>query len=83
MCFLSEEARIGRKWTLVIPKMIRERIGLKEGQGVLVRMEKGRIVIQPLPIDPFKVLEEAVGEPYVEAEDEVRAERWLVEHARG
>ncbi|MBS7638589.1 AbrB/MazE/SpoVT family DNA-binding domain-containing protein [Candidatus Bathyarchaeota archaeon] len=80
---MSEEARIGRRWTLVIPKEIRERAGLREGQGVLLRVEGGRIVIQPLPIDPFKVLEEAVGEPYVEAEDEVRAERWLAEHARG
>jgi len=79
---LSEEAKIGKRWTLVIPKGIRERSDLREGQGVLIRAEGGRIVIQPLPRDPFKVLEDVVGEPYVEAEDEARAERWLGEHAR-
>ena len=33
---IYEEAIIGRRFTLVIPKSIREEIGLKEGQRVLV-----------------------------------------------
>lgn len=49
---------------------------LEGGAGGLVRVERGRIVIKPTH-RPFKVLEEAVREPYVEGE--VRA----AEHARG
>ena len=80
---MSEEARIGRRGTLVIPKAIREKSDLREGRRVMIRIEGDRIVIQPLPADPFKVLEEIIGEPYSEEEDEAKAERWLKDHADG
>jgi len=78
---LSEEATIGKRGTLVIPKEIRDKSDLKEGQRVLVRIEGERIVIQPMPKEPFKVLEEVIVEPYREGEDEAKAERWLKERA--
>jgi len=81
MIKLSEEATIGKRGTLVIPKEIREKTDLREGQRVLIRIEGERIIIQPLPKNPFKVLEEIIGEPYKEEEDEAKAERWLKEHA--
>ena len=81
MIYLSEESIIGRKYTLVIPKAIREELALKQGQRVLIRVEGDRIVIEPLPWDPLKVLEEVVGEPYDEAMDEAKAEEWLRSHA--
>ncbi|MFQ5710464.1 MAG: AbrB/MazE/SpoVT family DNA-binding domain-containing protein [Candidatus Geothermarchaeales archaeon] len=78
---MSEEAVIGKRNTLVMPKNIREKLGLKEGQRVMVRAEEGKILIEPLPMDPYKVLEDVIGEPYSEAEDETRAEEWLKRHA--
>ena len=58
---MSEESVIGRRYTLVIPKAVREELTLKQGQRVLIRVEGKRIIIEPLPWDPYKVLEEVVG----------------------
>jgi AbrB family looped-hinge helix DNA binding protein len=78
---MSEESIIGRRYTLVIPKTVREELTLKEGQRVLIRVENGRIIIEPLPWDPYEVLEKVVGEPYEEKREEANAERWLKDHA--
>jgi len=78
---MSEESVIGRRYTLVIPKSVREELTLKEGQRVLIRVEDGRIVIEPLPWDPYEVLEKIVGEPYEEEREETKAERWLKSRA--
>jgi AbrB family looped-hinge helix DNA binding protein len=78
---MSEESIIGRRYTLVIPKAVREELTLKEGQRVLIRVENGRIIIEPLPWDPYEVLEKIVGEPYEEKREEAKAERWLKDHA--
>jgi len=78
---MSEESVIGRRYTLVIPKAVREELTLKQGQRVLIRVEGGRIVIEPLPCDPYKVMEEVVGEPYVEGREDAKAEEWLKSHA--
>lgn len=78
---MSEESVIGRRYTLVIPKAVREELTLKQGQRVLIRVEGKRIIIEPLPWDPYKVLEEVVGEPYEEEKEEVKAEEWLKSRA--
>jgi len=78
---MSEEAVIGRRYTLVIPKAVREQLTLRQGQRVLICVEGGRIIIEPLPWDPYKVMEEVVGEPYEEEREEVKAEEWLKKHA--
>jgi len=79
--FMSEESVIGRRYTLVIPKAVREELTLKQGQRVLIRVEGRRIVIEPLPWDPYEVMEEVVGEPYEEGREEVKAEEWLKSRA--
>jgi len=78
---IMSEAVIGKRNTLVIPKAIREKLNLKEGQRVLMRVEEGKIVVEPLPWDPYAVLERVIREPYEEAKDETKAEKWLREHA--
>lgn len=78
---MSEEISVGRRYTLVIPKSIREEMGIEEGQKALVYVEGGKIVIQPFPGDPLKTLDKVIGEPYDEAREEKRAERWLKRHA--
>lgn len=65
----------------MIPKKAREELNLKEGQRVIVRVEDGRIILEPFPWDPYRVLEEIIAEPYEESKDEAKAEEWLKSHA--
>nr|MDO8099427.1 AbrB/MazE/SpoVT family DNA-binding domain-containing protein [Candidatus Njordarchaeota archaeon] len=78
---MSEESVVGRRFTLVIPKAIREELTLKQGQRVLIRVENGKIIIEPLPLDPYRVTEEVLREPYNEGEEEAKAEEWLKNNA--
>jgi len=78
---LSAIIRVGKRYTIVIPKEIRKRIGLSEGTLLLVRVVDNKIVLEPLPGDPFKVLDQLITEPYSEEVDEKRAEKWLLENA--
>ncbi len=78
---MSEESVIGRRYALVIPKAIREELKLKEGQRVLIRVEDGRIIVEPLPWDPYEVLEMVVGDSYEEQKEEAGAEEWLKSRA--
>lgn len=78
---MSERAVVGKRFTIVVPKAIRRRLGLKEGQSVLLSVEGGKLLVQPLPEDPYEVLKQVVGEPYDETKDEKRAEEWLMRRA--
>jgi AbrB family looped-hinge helix DNA binding protein len=78
---MSEDTVIGKRFTLTIPKSIREDINLQEGQRVLIRIEGGKIIIEPLPMDPEAVLKEIVKESYKEESDEKLAEEWVTKHA--
>jgi len=78
---LSVIIRVGKKYTIVIPKEVRKRIGLSEGSLLLARVVGNKIVLEPLPDDPFKVLDQLITEPYSEGVDEKRAEKWLLENA--
>lgn len=74
------EAKIGKRFTLVIPKEIREEIGLQEGQKVLIEREGNGIRIEPLPVKPFDVLGKVLGkESYREEWEEVAEEKLLKE----
>ncbi len=78
---MSAVVRVGKRYSIIIPKGIREKINLSEGSLVIMRVVDEKIIIEPLPKDPFKVLEEVIGEPYNEEEDEKRAYEWLRKHA--
>ena len=78
---MSVISRVGRRYTIVIPKEIRSKVNLKEGSLVLIRVVDNKIIIETLPDDPFKVLEEIIGEPYSEEKDEEKAIKWLMKHA--
>ena len=78
---MSVISRIGKRFTVVIPKEVRSKVNLREGSMVVIRVVGDRIVIEPLPNEPFKILEEVIGEPYHEEEDEKRAIDWLERHA--
>ncbi len=78
---MSVISRIGRRYTIVIPKEVRKKVNLKEGSLVIIRVADNKIIIEALPDDPFKVLEEVIGEPYSEKKDEEKAIEWLMEYA--
>jgi AbrB family looped-hinge helix DNA binding protein len=81
-CILSSDrAIVGKRFSIVVPRSVREKINLKEGQQVIVREDGGKVIIEPLPNEPLKVLERVIGEPYDEGKDEKRAERWALRHA--
>lgn len=45
-----------------------------------MRVEDRKIIIENLPKDPYKILGKIIGDPYDEAMDEKKAERWLKKH---
>jgi len=77
----SSETIVGRRFTLVIPKAIRERLGLREGQRVRVKVDGERVVLDPLPADPGAVLDRLIRFTYDPKRDRKRAERWLLAEA--
>ncbi|RLF17874.1 MAG: AbrB/MazE/SpoVT family DNA-binding domain-containing protein [Thermoprotei archaeon] len=80
---MSVIVRVGKRHTVVIPKEIREKVGIKEGSKLLLRVDKNMVIMEPLPDDPFKVLGEIIGEPYREEVDEKKAIKWLMKDASG
>ncbi len=78
---LSAIVKVGKRYTIVIPKSIREKLRLKEGSKVLLRISGNRIIIEPLPDSPFEILGKVVGEPYSEEVDEKKAQSWLMRNA--
>jgi AbrB family looped-hinge helix DNA binding protein len=80
---MSEEVTIGRRFTIVIPKAIREKLDIKIGQRAMMRHERGKILIEPLPDDPYGALSKALGDfSYSEERCEGKAEEWLRKVAR-
>jgi AbrB family looped-hinge helix DNA binding protein len=80
---MTEEITIGRRFSVVIPKKIREKIKLKEGQTAIITTEDGRVIMEPLPENPYQILAEALGNiNYREKKHEKKAEEWLRRVAR-
>ncbi|PYM48130.1 MAG: AbrB/MazE/SpoVT family DNA-binding domain-containing protein [Candidatus Rokuibacteriota bacterium] len=42
---LSRSVRVSRKGQLVIPKEMRDALGVKEGDDLLARLEDGRVIL--------------------------------------
>lgn len=42
---LTRPVKLSRKGQFVIPKEMREAMGVKEGEGLLVSLEEGRVVL--------------------------------------
>ena len=61
---------------IVLPREIMELLGLSEGDMLEVRLGNGNIVLEPLN-DPFKVLEEVLGDFTYNREARLEAERYL------
>jgi AbrB family looped-hinge helix DNA binding protein len=48
------EARVGKKYTIYLPKAIVEAIGLREGERVLLRVAGNTVILESLQ-DPIKL----------------------------
>lgn len=82
---MTETVRIGKRYTVVIPKEARKKLGLKEGQLSEVRLEDGRLVFIPKASDPFQELSELIGDVDYSRGLERKTEKWLfsrVSHRR-
>ena len=73
----SETIRVGKKYTIVLPKDVRKRLNIKEGDLLSVKVEGGKIILEPKRVNPFEILERVIGEPYDEEKDEKLAKRWM------
>jgi len=49
-------ARLSSKGQLVIPKAIRQALGLRAGTQFHVRLEEGRIILEPVLTSPIEAL---------------------------
>ena len=58
---------VGKKGCIIIPKSIRELVGIKEGDVLTLTIENGRIVLEPerklASSPPFRNYEQPDGEP--------------------
>jgi len=75
---MSEFIKIGKRYTIVIPKKIREKLRLKEGQTSEIEIDKGKLVITPKVPDPFEKMDELIGSITYEDKIEKKAEKWLL-----
>ena len=62
--------------TIVLPREIMELLGLSEGDILEVRLENGNIVLEPLN-NPFKILEEVLGDFTYDRRARIEAEEYL------
>ncbi|MBI5061888.1 MAG: AbrB/MazE/SpoVT family DNA-binding domain-containing protein [Candidatus Aenigmarchaeota archaeon] len=51
-----EEAKISSKGQIVIPKQLRDQMGLKPGKTVMINRIDGELIIVAKPSDPVKAL---------------------------
>lgn len=77
----ATDIKIGKRFSIVIPKEIRTTVPLKEGQRVRVKAEGQRIIIEPYPADPFKVLESVLGDLVYDKSTRREAAKWLLQKA--
>lgn len=75
---MSEEmVTIGRRYSIVIPKCLRESLDLRVGDKLSMRVIGDRLVMRGLPRDPFETLERIIGESYDKSREEKRVEEGL------
>jgi AbrB family looped-hinge helix DNA binding protein len=57
---MATEAIVDRKGRILIPKEIREKIGLQAGRKVRIKVDKEKVIVTPL-ISPEEFIEEMEG----------------------
>jgi transcriptional regulator, AbrB family len=44
---LTIRVKVGKKGYIVLPKLVRELVGIKENEELILRVEEGRVVLEP------------------------------------
>ena len=57
-----QEATVSSKGQIVIPKSLRDGLGIKEGQKVIIEEVGGTLVVVPVPKDPVKAMKGLVAQ---------------------
>lgn len=57
---MSLHVRVDNKGRITIPKEIREKFGIREGDELIITLRRGEVILRKTE-DPFKVLEELLG----------------------
>ncbi len=79
---MSVRVRVDSKGRITIPKSIRENVGIKEGDEVILHVEKGMLIIKK-SYDPFKRLEELIGDLTFDRSLRLVAEREALKDVKG
>ena len=74
--------RVDSKGRIVIPKQLREKLGIKEGDMVVLQLENSRLIVRKTH-DPFKRLEELLGELTFDRRIRIIAEREAIKDVKG
>ena len=69
-----------RRGTIILPKRVLEALGLSDGDILEVKVEGDKIVLKPFA-DPFRVLEEVLGDFEYSRKERKKAEEYLLEVA--
>ncbi len=59
--------QIGKRGQLTLPAEVRRALGLKPGDALVVRVEKGRVVLEPAVVLPVEIYDEARLKEFEEA----------------
>jgi len=74
---IEVKSKIGKRFSVIIPKEIREKLGLKEGDVIYIKKKEGDIVISPEKISPFKKLANLLGNITYNEQVEEETEKFL------
>ena len=59
---MTLRVEVGKKGYVIIPKSVRELVGIKEGDVLTVRVDDGKIILEPERKVDLKALREAMEE---------------------
>ena len=74
----KERTFIRKRFVLIIPKRIREKINLKENEPVEITLDNDKIIIQRISADPFKKLSQFGKDITFSKEERKKAEKLLM-----
>jgi len=73
--------KIGERYTIVIPKEIRRKLGIKKGQLMRITSDGRRIILEPIFENPFEIFERILGDFVYSRKMRKEAEKELLEEA--
>ena len=76
------DGNIGKRFVVVIPKSIRDRVQLKEGEQIKIHTDGIRIIIEPQREDPFEKLERIAGDIRFNRRTRKEAEKYLLDSVK-